>query len=106
MTLLDQTFFGNRTATWLIAIGISIALSISLEVFLKLVLKSLERLSERTHTHLDDFLVTVLRQTKTLFIVVLSLYIGLRMLGRQFISMPRYTPQWRPLRPVSRGSTA
>jgi small-conductance mechanosensitive channel len=78
MTILDQTFFGNRITNWLIMVGISIVLYIILELFLKLALKNLERLAKGTNMHLDDLLVAALRQTKTLFIAALSLYIGVR----------------------------
>jgi len=76
MSILDQIYFGNTLNTWLTALAVTAVTFFVLKIFQTIVLRRLADLAARTATDLDDLLVDALRRTRTLFLIVVSLYAG------------------------------
>ncbi len=79
---LQQTYFGNTTLNYLIALGIFIVGVIAIKIFKSIVLKRLKKWSEATETQLDDFLVRGIQKT-----VVPLLYLGAFYLAIEYLKI-------------------
>ena len=80
MDLLQTSFYNNTAATWLTALGITLASYLALRVLKRLVLRNLMALARRTSTDWDDVVGTILEKTSRLFLFVIALLIGSRLL--------------------------
>jgi small-conductance mechanosensitive channel len=80
MNTLNIIILGNSLFKWAVVLLV-VFLSITLLTLIKRILISrLAKIAERTKTKLDDDAIAVLKQTKGLFLSVISLYIGSRFL--------------------------
>ena len=80
MPELTNVFFGNDIKTWLIALGVAVGSLVFLRVVQSILIVRIQRLTQKTHTIVDDVLVGALRNTKLLYLVIVSLYLGSRLL--------------------------
>ncbi|MRR15497.1 MAG: mechanosensitive ion channel family protein [Deltaproteobacteria bacterium] len=76
MDILSNVFLGNMLQDWLIAIGILIVVFAVLKVIQRTVIRKLERLAASTENQIDDLLVSMLKQTKFLILLVASAYVA------------------------------
>ncbi|MDH3200587.1 MAG: mechanosensitive ion channel family protein [Myxococcales bacterium] len=76
MEYLNQTFFGNPVKTWLVALGVAVAVFVLLRLFQQFLVIWVGRLIKKTKTKWDDIFIHSLRNTKPLFLAILSLFAG------------------------------
>jgi small-conductance mechanosensitive channel len=76
MSFLYSTFYHNPLWAWLLAAFVTIILPIIFRFVQGFVTHRLGAIAERTKTDVDDAIVSLLRKTKYLFLLILSLYIG------------------------------
>lgn len=74
MSWLDQVFIGNTVFTWLIAIGVAIVTYVVLKVAQKVIARRLAQFAEKTKTDVDDLVVDIIKRTRFLFLLIVSLY--------------------------------
>jgi small-conductance mechanosensitive channel len=73
---LEWTFLGNPPLRWGVAAFVFLLSLVLVRGALKLVLLRVESLSRRTHTDIDDLLAQLLRETKTLFVLLVAFWAG------------------------------
>ncbi len=78
--MLPLLFFGNSLLDWVIGISTAVVSYFLLQFLLSLLSKKLQSLAERTTNSIDDLLFNVLKSTKNLFLIYLSIYFGSRTL--------------------------
>ncbi len=83
MDFLYSTYYGNPLWSWLLAAVITIVLPSILRIIISFVSRRLAAIAQRTKTDVDDSILAVFKNTKFLFLLILSLYIGL-----QFVALP------------------
>jgi small-conductance mechanosensitive channel len=83
MGFLYSTFYDNPLWAWLIAAGLTIVLPFVFRIIMKFVSKRLTSIAQRTKTDVGDAFLLIFQGTKFLFLLILSLYIGL-----QFVELP------------------
>ncbi|MBU1936080.1 mechanosensitive ion channel family protein [bacterium] len=83
MDFLYSTFYDNPLWAWLIAAGLTIILPFVFRIIMKFINKRLASIAQRTKTDIDDAFLLIFQGTKFLFLLILSLYIGL-----QFVELP------------------
>lgn len=71
---------GNPPSHWIMAIVVSILVGLALRLVKGSGIRHLQKISEKTETRIDDILVAVIQKTKALFLVTISLYVGLSIL--------------------------
>src|SRR3989338_1087962 len=79
--ILERIFLGNRISDYLIA---SIALLVSffiINIVIRYFIKRLKKLSEKTTTTVDDFLVNILEKLAIPFLYLLAIYISIKSLS-------------------------
>lgn len=81
MPELTNVFLGNDIKTWLIALGIGVGSLVVLRLVEQILIVRLQRLTKKTHTIVDDLLIGALRKTKLLYLVVVSIFLGSRVLS-------------------------
>jgi len=81
---LTDTFYGNETKTWLIALAVSIGTLVALRLVEQVLIVRVERLTQKTHTIIDDVVVGALRKTKLLYLLIVSIFVG-----SIWLSLPR-----------------
>jgi small-conductance mechanosensitive channel len=74
--LETTTFLGNRVLDWLTALGIAVIVLLTLLILKRLAVRRLERLAERTTNRIDDLVFALARRTRTLLVILPSLYLG------------------------------
>ena len=74
MELLEVQFAGTTVRSWLLGVAIALAVFLVLRLFKAVLVGRLAALVKRTRTEWDDILVAALRNTKTLFLVLVALY--------------------------------
>ena len=79
--LSDYQFYGNTLKTWLTALGIFVFAMVVLQIIKWLMAKRLTKVVEQTQNDLDDLAVDLIGQTKSWFILILSLYFGSQILA-------------------------
>jgi small-conductance mechanosensitive channel len=77
---LTNVFFGNEIKSWLIALAIAVAVFIGLRLVEQILIVRIERLTAKTHTAIDDAVVGALRKTKLLYLFIVAVYLGSRVL--------------------------
>ena len=73
---LTDTFYGNEIKTWLIALAVSIGTLVALRLVEQVLIVRVERLTEKTHTIIDDVIIGALRKTKLLYLLIVSIFVG------------------------------
>jgi small-conductance mechanosensitive channel len=81
MSFLYSTFYHNPLWAWLLAAAITVVLPITLRVIQGFMTRRLARIAERTKTDIDNAVLALLRKTRFLFLVILSLYVGLQVVA-------------------------
>lgn len=72
-TVLEQVYLGNSVRSWLIAAVVFAVVLGALLLTRWLVVRKLAALADRTRTHLDEYVVALLRHTRYSFLVMLAL---------------------------------
>ena len=80
MELLDRILYENTVRQWLVALGVAAFTYVILRLILSVVRGRLTRLAGETENQLDDLVVAVLSRTRTLTLLVLSLYVATHLL--------------------------
>lgn len=83
MQLPELTFLQNDLSDWLIAAAVALGSMLMLALLRRIVGRRFARMAERSKSQADDDLVNVLNHTRSLFLFLLSLYLGLR-----FVELP------------------
>lgn len=73
---LDQTLFGVSLLDWLILIGLWIGIALPLFGLRRLITARVTALAERTPNRIDDLIATLLRGTRSYFVVLVSLFLA------------------------------
>lgn len=74
--MFDELYFGNTLRTWAIAVGTALVSLIVLLLIKRIAVSRLSRLAARTTTDIDDLFVDLLKRTRPLFLLAMSLSIG------------------------------
>ncbi|MBK7641856.1 MAG: mechanosensitive ion channel family protein [Planctomycetes bacterium] len=77
---MEKVFWGNPLSDWLIALSVALGTLIVLSLAKALVIARLSKLAERTETDVDDFLVDLVRRTKSLAMLATGIWGGSRFL--------------------------
>jgi small-conductance mechanosensitive channel len=80
MGFLKLSYLGNSVQHWLIALGASLVALLLLGMLRKFLGRHLAKLAAQTRTRLDDDVVKMLNSTRGWFLLVLSLFLGSRLL--------------------------
>lgn len=76
MEVLQQEYLGNSLLQWGIGLAVAVFAFLAFQVVKRVVINRLQKLAEGTATDIDDFVVDLLDSTKSILLVVLSLYAG------------------------------
>lgn len=76
MEFLNQTLYGNSLQTWAIAFGVAAAAFVALRLIEEVLIVWIEKITKRTKTQWDDLVVHALRNTKSLFLLLVALFAG------------------------------
>ena len=76
MLELTDTFYGNDTQTWLIALGAAIGTLVVLRLVEQVLIVRVARLTQKTDTVIDDVVIGALRKTKVLYLFIVSVFVG------------------------------
>ncbi len=76
MDILSNMYLGNMLQDWLIAVFILIVVFSVLKIIQRVVISKLERLAASTENQIDDLIVSMLKQTKFLILLVASAYVA------------------------------
>ena len=76
MDILTQIIFENSLNTWVTALIITTISVLLLQFTRKFSAKKISLLAARTETEVDDLMVDLIRQTKLVFIFMISVYFG------------------------------
>lgn len=78
--ILDKCFFGNTVAAYLTACVALLGSFLIINIIVKHLVNRIKKLSEKTTTTIDDFLVTVLEKLAVPFLYILAVYISVKSL--------------------------
>lgn len=76
MDILSNMYLGNMLQDWLIAVFILIVVFSALKIIQRVVISKVERLAASTENQIDDLIVSMLKQTKFLILLVASAYVA------------------------------
>ena len=76
MPELTDTFYGNQIQTWMMALGVAVGVLIVLRLIVQVLIVRVARLARRTHTIIDDVVLGALRNTKLLYLCIVSVFVG------------------------------
>lgn len=79
--IIEQVFLGNRISSYLIAIAALLMSFLAINIVIRYFIKRLKKVSEKTTTTIDDFLVTVLEKLAIPFLYLLAVYISIKSLS-------------------------
>ena len=74
--ILEKSYYHNTVIEWSIAVGIAAIVFVAVMALRAVLVSRLDRLSKKTSTHVDDAVVSVLKRTNALLLVIISLYFG------------------------------
>ena len=74
MDVLNKMLYGNTLGNWLIALLVVFGVMGIVRLFTGVILRRLSTLAQKTATDVDDFIADLLRRTKWLLLLLLSLY--------------------------------
>ena len=80
MNFLEWTYQDNTLQRWFVALIVFLSVLVILRVLRGVLARRLTLLSERTETHIDDLIASLVGKTKFLFLVIVSLYAASRTL--------------------------
>ncbi|NMB90510.1 MAG: mechanosensitive ion channel family protein [Chloroflexi bacterium] len=80
MNVLSNVVYGNSLWQWGVGLLVMIFTFAALKLILGLAGQRLQKISQRTATTLDDFFITLLRNTKNTFLIILSINVGIQWL--------------------------
>lgn len=83
---LNQVYFNTTLKQWLISLATVLLVYIVLRLIKGIVANRLAKMAAKTSTHWDDTIVNAIRQTRSLFLLITSLYIG-----TLFLQLPEKT---------------
>jgi small-conductance mechanosensitive channel len=78
--ILEQVFLGNRISSYLIAIAALLMSFLVINIVIRYFIKRLKKISEKTTTTIDDFLVNILEKLAIPFLYLLAIYISIKSL--------------------------
>jgi small-conductance mechanosensitive channel len=81
MKTLEQLMASNTPEQWLTAGGTSLLLFVFLLVLKRFLVHRLTKVAQRTSTEIDDLVLDLLRRTRTLLLLLFSLYAGMQVLS-------------------------
>jgi small-conductance mechanosensitive channel len=76
MEFLETVYLGNTLQNWLIALCILVGVFAVLKVIQRIVISRLSKLAAATDNQIDDLIVSMLRQTKFLILLLASAYVA------------------------------
>ena len=76
MEFLETAYLGNTLQNWLIALCILVGVFAVLKIIQRIVTSRLSKLAEATDNQIDDLIVSMLRQTKFLILLLASAYVA------------------------------
>jgi len=79
-SFLDFKFLDNTLKEWLICIGIILVSVTIARLFQKLVIMRLQKLTEKTSTDWDDFIISVIKKSAMPLVYLYCIYFGLKYL--------------------------
>jgi small-conductance mechanosensitive channel len=89
---LTDTFYGNEIRTWLIALAVAIGTLVALRLVEQVLIVRVGRLTQKTHTIIDDVVIGALRKTKLIYLLIVSIFVG-----SIWLSLPQEvrSPLWK-----------
>ncbi|HZP13136.1 MAG TPA: mechanosensitive ion channel family protein [Nevskiaceae bacterium] len=78
---LDAKFLNNPLSDWLLAAGIALTIILAASLIKRVAMRRLSVLAQRTSTHLDDAIVSVLRRTPLWLVSILAIWAGAEFLN-------------------------
>jgi small-conductance mechanosensitive channel len=75
---LNTIYFGNSIRAWLVSLAIGLVVYVALVVIKRFAVGRLGVLAAKTDTDFDDAVVDVVRNTRSFFLVAMSIYFGVR----------------------------
>ncbi len=79
MDFLDRMIFQNTLLEWLTALGVAAGSYIALVLLRRITVRNISRVAKRTRTDWDDIVEKLLRQTRRIWLLVIALAIGSRL---------------------------
>ena len=76
MPELTDTFYGNEIRTWLISLAVTLGAMIALRLVEQVLIVRIEKLTQKTHTSIDDAVIGALRKTKLIYLLIVSVFVG------------------------------
>jgi small-conductance mechanosensitive channel len=76
MDLLESVYLGNTVRDWLIAAGIAAVVFVVLQVIQRVAVRKLSKVAAKTDNKIDDLVVSMIRQTKLIILLMTSIYIA------------------------------
>ena len=76
MDLLESVYLGNTVKDWLIAAGIAAVVFVVLQVIQRVAVRKLSKVAAKTDNKIDDLVVSMIRQTKLIILLMTSIYIA------------------------------
>ena len=76
MEFLEKVYLGNTLQNWLVALCIMVVAFAVLKIIHRVAISRLSKLAATTYTQIDDLLVSMLKQTKFLILLVASAYMA------------------------------
>lgn len=76
MNILNQIYLGNTLYDWIVAVCILAAFFITLKIIQRVVISRLSKLAAKTDTPIDDLLVSMIKQTKLIILIIASAYVA------------------------------
>ena len=77
---LQLPLLRNTVSDWLVALGLALVINLAVGLFRRVLARRIAPLAARTHSGLDDTVVQVLGQTKTLLVAAISVFVASRYL--------------------------
>jgi len=74
MNMLNHTFYGNTVGAWLLALLIVLGIMGIVRLLTGVILRRLSAYAKTTATDVDDFIADLIKRTKWLLLLLLSLY--------------------------------
>lgn len=79
-SFLEYQLLGNVGQQWLLSIAVFVGLVIVFKIFSSIVISRLKKISERTKTDIDDFLISLINNVKPPFYFFVALYAATQLL--------------------------
>jgi small-conductance mechanosensitive channel len=76
VNILEQTFWGNTLADWLLALAVAVSVFVVLNILKRLVMRRVRAWVKLTETDLDDLIVRLFGRTWYLLLIAISIYAG------------------------------